>query len=184
MNLAEELSRLAELRDGGVLTPAEFDQRKRKLLKGKRPLWMTALLWVIGVFCFVCLLGIVVAIAVPIMTQHAAAESTPVEPAAMSVATPADEQTFLGKCLLQVHGKTYIDGVCPIAMESDGSFSIGADEETPIKFFATVTIEGKGLATGYWNEEEGAGHAHSALGSLRFERGCWSNDVAKVCAWK
>lgn len=49
MNLAEELSRLAELRDRGVLTPKEFDQRKRKLLRGKRPWWMTVLLWIIGI---------------------------------------------------------------------------------------------------------------------------------------
>lgn len=314
MNLADELSRLAELRDKGVLTPKEFDQRKRKLLRGKRSWWMTALLWIIGTFCFVCLLGTVVAIFVPAIkdhflademacdtpevqekvvqllnqqtsqvfnllgagaaapgmqihglgettelfkdqqseflvclarTKHAGGEgatgytvawtdkakreffvqtaspeilmaryggrpqqaqasateapATP-EPApredTASVAKQAPEvqdsasqsdsslEPHAGKCLLQVHGKTYIDGVCPIAMEPDGSFSIRADEETPIKFFATVTMEGNGLATGYWNEEEGAGHAHSPLGSLRFEHGCWSNDVAKVCAWR
>lgn len=99
-------------------------------------------------------------------------------------AVSSDEQALLGKCLLEIHGKKFIDGTCPIAMDSDGSFSIGADEKTPIKFFATVTIEEKDLATGYWNEEEGASHAHSPLGSLRFQRGCWSNDVAKICAWK
>lgn len=36
MNLAEELSRLAELRDRGVLTPKEFDRRKKQLLSGGR----------------------------------------------------------------------------------------------------------------------------------------------------
>ena len=180
MNLAEELSRLAELKDRGVLTPKEFDQRKRMLLKGKRPWWMTALLWIIGLWCLVCLLAILVAIVVPVVTQQAGAEATPDE----SSATQPDSGAFHGKCLLEVQGKKYIDGTCPITMAADGSFSIGADENTPIKFFATVTIEGKGLATGYWNEEEGASHAHSALGSLRFKRGCWSNDVAKVCAWK
>lgn len=36
MNLAEELSRLAELRDKGVLTQKEFDSKKRQLLNGGR----------------------------------------------------------------------------------------------------------------------------------------------------
>ena len=180
MGLAEELSRLAELKDKGVLTQKEFDRKKNQLLKGKSPWWRTALLWVIGVWCFVCLVGILIAIVVPAVTSYAAAESKAKDSAAVS----SDEATFLGKCLLVVHGEKYIDGTCPIAMASDGSFSIGADEKTPIKYFATVTIEGKGLARGYWNEEEGASHAHSGLGSLRFKRGCWSNDVAKVCAWK
>lgn len=314
MNLAEELSRLAELRDKGVLTPKEFDQRKRKLLRGKRSWWMTALLWIIGICCLVCLLAILIAIFVPAIKDHfladeiacdtpevqekvvqllnqqagqvfsllgagaaapgmqihglgeitelfkdqqsgflvclartkhavgegatgytvawtdkakreffvqtaspeilmaryggkaqqarasaAEAPATP-EPApredAASIAQQTPEvqdsapesdsslESRTGKCLLQVHGKTYIDGACPIAMQPDGSFSIGADEKTPLKFFATVTMDGNGSATGYWNEEEGAEHAHSPLGSLRFESGCWSNDVAKVCAWK
>lgn len=36
MNLAEELSRLAELRDKGVLTQKEFDRKKKQLLNGGR----------------------------------------------------------------------------------------------------------------------------------------------------
>ena len=180
MGLTEELSSLAELKSKGILTQREFDRKKKQLLKGKTPWWRTALLWVIGLWCFVCLLGILIAIIVPAVTNYAAAESKPNE----SAATHSDKGAFLGKCLLVINGEKYIDGTCPIAMDSDGSFSIGIDEKTPIKYFATVSIEGKGLATGYWNEEEGAGHAHSSLGSLRFQGGCWSNDVAKVCAWK
>lgn len=70
MNLAEELSGLAELRDRGVLTPREFDRRKRKLLRGKRPWWMTVLLWIIGIWCVVCLLAILIAIFVPAIRDH------------------------------------------------------------------------------------------------------------------
>lgn len=36
MNLAEELSRLADLRDKGVLTQKEFDRKKKQLLIGGR----------------------------------------------------------------------------------------------------------------------------------------------------
>jgi len=33
MNLSDEIKRLADLRDQGVLTPAEFDKAKQKLLQ-------------------------------------------------------------------------------------------------------------------------------------------------------
>lgn len=93
-----------------------------------------------------------------------------------------EENTFVGKCLLEVKGKKYIDGQCPISMSSDGSFTIGAAE--PASFFAYVSIMDKGLAEGHWNEEEGASHAHTRLGELKYRRGCWQNRTAKVCAWK
>jgi hypothetical protein len=37
MNLSEEIKRLADLRDQGVLTPAEFDKAKQKLLETPDP---------------------------------------------------------------------------------------------------------------------------------------------------
>lgn len=75
MNLAEELARLAELRDKGVLTPKEFDQKKKRLLKGKSPWWRAALLWVIGIWAGVCLLSILVAIFVPAIRNWMAADN-------------------------------------------------------------------------------------------------------------
>lgn len=97
---------------------------------------------------------------------------------------PDEENIFLGRCLLEVNGKKYIDGQCPINMESDGSFSIGAAESVPPGYFAMVLIVSKGVAEGYWNEDEGANHAHSPLGELKYSGGCWTNETAKVCAWK
>lgn len=101
-----------------------------------------------------------------------------------SHSTKYEENIFFGKCLLEVNGKKYIDGQCPISMGSDGSFSIGAAESVPLRFFAMVFIIDKGLAEGHWNEEEGANHAHTPLGVLKYSRGCWQNEAAKVCAWK
>jgi hypothetical protein len=95
-----------------------------------------------------------------------------------------EENLFTGRCLLEVGGRRYIDGQCPINESPDGSFSIGAAESVPLRFFATVRITGKRLAEGHWNEEEGTNHAHAPLGKLRFERGCWQNESAKVCAWR
>lgn len=67
MSDAGEIKRLAELRDQGLITTAEFSDRKRKILKGKRAWWKTALLWIIGLWCLVLLLSIVVAIFGPII---------------------------------------------------------------------------------------------------------------------
>ena len=192
MNLAEELGRLAELRDKGVLTDREFDQKKKQMLKGERPWWRTALLWVIGIWAAVCLLAIFVAIVAPVVQNARKAEAAaqdappPITPdaSAASAASGYEESTFMGRCLLEVGGRKYIDGRCPINMSPDGSFTIGAAESVPLTFFAAVRITGKKLAEGHWNEEEGANHAHTPLGALRFDRGCWQNETAKVCAWK
>ena len=102
----------------------------------------------------------------------------------VSAASDYKDGGFMGRCLLEVGGRKYIDGQCPISMSLDGGFSIGASESVPITFFASVRITGKGMAEGHWNEEEGASHAHTPLGELRFDRGCWQNETAKVCAWK
>jgi hypothetical protein len=92
---------------------------------------------------------------------------------------------FTGECLLRVGQRSYIDGRCDIQMDRDGSFTIGASERgIPNGYFAMVAIERKGIASGYWNEEKGANHAHTPLGSLTQRGGCWTNEKAKVCAWK
>lgn len=89
-----------------------------------------------------------------------------------------------GRCVLEVHKKTYLDGPCEISINDDkGSFSIGASDKHPSKYFAYVTIDDDG-AQGYWNEEPGATHAHSELGALKRDGACWKNDTARVCAYK
>lgn len=97
---------------------------------------------------------------------------------------PAAEQRFEGKCLLEVHQKKYLNGPCEVSMESDGGFTIGASETKPITYFAIVEVTGKNRAEGFWNEEEGATHAHTSLGDLVRQGACWQNAQAKVCAWK
>lgn len=72
MSDAEEIKRLAELRDQGLITSAEFGDKKRKILKGKRPWWKTALLWIIGLWCLVALLSILVAILAPVIRSMSA----------------------------------------------------------------------------------------------------------------
>ena len=85
------------------------------------------------------------------------------------------------KCLLVVDGKTYIDGPCDFTATKE-QFEISNRGTGKGLFFAIVDIEPEG-AEGFWNAERGATHAHSRLGPLKRQGGCWVNDRAKVCAW-
>jgi hypothetical protein len=97
----------------------------------------------------------------------------------VEAATPTD---FTAKCLLQVMGKNYIDGLCDVSiLDADGSFTITERVRRP--YFAYVLIDSKDklAADGSWNRVRASDHAHATLGVLRFHDGCWSNDNAKIC---
>lgn len=84
-------------------------------------------------------------------------------------------------CLLVVKGKEAIRGECLFSpSDKNGSFSITGYNG---QFFAVVLISAKGVAQGYWNEEPYSTHAHSSLGELLRQDGCWVNSFASVCAY-
>lgn len=60
MGLAEELSRLAELKDKGVLTQKEFDRKKKQLLNGGRGGSSRFMTFVAAVVLFMIFAGIAV----------------------------------------------------------------------------------------------------------------------------
>lgn len=101
---------------------------------------------------------------------------------ALSLDRPASAASN-GTCLLEVGGRTFIDGPCEIDLESDGSFVVRSLRGGEVDYFAYVLMDGGNRATGYWNEEPGASHAHSPLGTLARDGACWENETAKVCAW-
>jgi len=86
------------------------------------------------------------------------------------------------KCLLAVSGETFIDGACDFQPLSDGTGSFQITGQNA-KFFAYLYVTGAGQGTGFWNEEPGAGHAHSPLGLLLRDGACWQNDTVRLCAW-
>ena len=89
-----------------------------------------------------------------------------------------------GHCLLQVNGKTHLDGSCQITNQHDrGSFSVGAGGPRRSKYFAYVVMENDG-AHGYWNETPDSSHAHADLGMLKRHGACWVNERAKICAYQ
>jgi hypothetical protein len=89
---------------------------------------------------------------------------------------------FDGRCILQVRGKTYLNSICNVEMDENGSFSIGAGDNEHTKYFAFVRIEHRGVAQGFWNGVDGESHADEPLGRLTRDGSCWVNRLSKVCA--
>jgi len=102
----------------------------------------------------------------------------------LALTAPGYAQSNKGRpasCLLIVKGFEAIRGECEFSPRGkDGSFVISAYNG---KYFAFVDIKRKGVASGYWNGTPYAGHAHSQLGTLYREEGCWVNNRASVCAY-
>jgi hypothetical protein len=97
----------------------------------------------------------------------------------------AGEETLTAKCLLEIDGETYISGTCPVVLDDEGSFTLGADGKTaPEGYFAMVLVSGKNIADAYWNEAPASTHAQGSLGEVTRHGACWSNARAKICAWR
>ena len=97
---------------------------------------------------------------------------------------PALAQAKMGRCLLQVEQKTYLDGPCEIGInDKQGSFTIGVSDTHPSKYFAYINMESDG-AHGLWNETPDSNHAESSLGILKRHGACWENATTRVCAYR
>ena len=94
-------------------------------------------------------------------------------------------QAAPGECLLQVNGKTYINGYCDIEMDKDGSFTVNVGEHVRNQtYFAYLYRNDDGTADASWNKDPRSTHAQSPLGSMTRTGACWISDFAKLCAWK
>lgn len=96
--------------------------------------------------------------------------------------TPKSSDARPAKCLLSVAGETYIGGACDFDPLSgtDGDFRITGPGS---KYFAYLYVEGQGVGEGHWNGAIGESRAHTPPGTLKRDGACWSNDIAKLCAW-
>jgi len=90
-----------------------------------------------------------------------------------ATAYPAD-------CLLEVHGKTYIKGVCEFSSRDGGDFQIWGKEG----YFAQLSIHAKdkNLAGLTINEGPGSTHAQRYLGDVHRKGACWEGKGLKICA--
>jgi hypothetical protein len=108
--------------------------------------------------------------------------------------TPAQAARRKADCLLIVNGRAYINGPCNYDPGTGGSFELGnyvvihqGEDMAHTRgrgYFAQVDANADGTAEGFWNEDDGAGHAQSRLGTLHRAGACWQNEHAKICAWK
>ena len=104
--------------------------------------------------------------------------------ASLALQTPANAEINVSRaasCLLTVKDFEAIRSECEFTpISRDGSFIISSYNG---KYFAYVLITSKGVADGHWNAAPYATHAHTPLGTLYREDGCWVNDLASVCAY-
>lgn len=78
--------------------------------------------------------------------------------------------------------RTYISGPYNFEPLGSGGFKIITPGKQ-VTYFAYVDVNGQ-TAEGSWNEERGANLAHTPVGTLKRNDACWSNQNAKVCAWR
>lgn len=85
-------------------------------------------------------------------------------------------------CLLEVDGRSYIDGICDFDPAPRGSFQISTRSSGRLEFVAELDVLSSGAARGAWNGARGDGRY--TLGVLTPAGACWVNSRARVCAWK
>lgn len=98
--------------------------------------------------------------------------------ASSSSTAPTEATKAFRSCLLQVDGKKVIDGAC-----SWGPYGgIGSDFVMEAEgYFAILSADSATTATGYWNGERNASHAHDNLGELKKSGNCWTGSKARLC---
>ena len=111
-----------------------------------------------------------------------AAPTTPVS--SQSRQTEVESTDFVGKCLFEVNGQTYINGECDVALKPDGSFFMGAGHDVSPRYFVYINTVSPNQASGNWNGREMESHAGEPLGNLVRNGDCWQNETVKVCTRK
>jgi len=101
-----------------------------------------------------------------------------------SVQAAKSKKEFAAKCILEVEGKAYINGLCDVSIiDEEGSFILTEKSRRPYFAYIIIDSDDKSTADGTWNGVRGASHAHAPLGSrtMQFRDGCWSNAGARAC---
>ncbi len=94
--------------------------------------------------------------------------------AALSLLT---SPVLAAQCLIVVEDQTKLSGPCKIDRYAR-QVVVGASGR--ITYFAIVPPGG---GEAFWNEERGAGHAHTPLGEVTQSGACWLGRNARICAW-
>ena len=85
-------------------------------------------------------------------------------------------------CSIAVDGLTYHHGPCEVDKRANGTTYVrSADQEGDFGYWVHLDMSTATRALAHWNEVYGAGHAHSRLGHVDFEDGCWQNERTRIC---
>lgn len=89
-------------------------------------------------------------------------------------------------CLIRIDGAIYDAAPCNMNSEDDDIISFGHfNDEAPEGYWVYLIRREDGRYDGYWNDDFGAGHAHSSLGVLSREdragSDCFSNPSTLLC---
>lgn len=100
-----------------------------------------------------------------------------------SYAIGSDTIGEASSCVLEVKGKRFINGPCPVVFGGDGGLTVGSNGTKSLPFWAMVLPDGDNRASGegFWNESPGSSHAHSRLGDLTRSGDCWENSSTRIC---
>jgi len=112
----------------------------------------------------------------------------------------------IGRCLLEVKGRTYVSGKCAYSISKGGEFEFhgprqvyrGVDFPNPgggpldisTDHFVQIDLELNGDGTAgpgwqaFWNEDKRATHAQDYLGPVTRKGACYTNPTTRICLWK
>lgn len=83
-----------------------------------------------------------------------------------------------GHCVLEFGGDTFINGPCDIRLLPDGGFVMRSANGYSAVVHKTSRKEGRAS----WSGVKGGKPTRSALGAVFSFQGCWTNEVAVICA--
>lgn len=105
---------------------------------------------------------------------------------AFMMASPVRGQEQDSSCLIRIDGVIYDAAPCNMNSEDDDIISFGHfNDEAPEGYWVYLIKREDGRYDGFWNDDFGAGHAHSSLGVLSREdragSDCFSNQSTLLC---
>ena len=101
----------------------------------------------------------------------------------VSYAIGNDTSGEAASCVLEVKGKRFINGPCPVVVGGDGRVTVGSSGTKMSSFWAMILPDDSNKSRGeaFWNESPGSSHAHARLGDVYRSDNCWINSITKIC---
>lgn len=86
--------------------------------------------------------------------------------------------SYEGECEFEFGGKTIIKGTCSITPLANGGFIMYSKNT----YAAMVKAKSENSGVAYWSKVKGGKPDRASLGPVVWFNGCWTNEVAAICA--